>query len=48
MRGVHAHLISRTQSNVTFTSELIPEHHPNGDVYGLVPFSLSDEPQLIQ
>ncbi|KAF9787128.1 glycoside hydrolase [Thelephora terrestris] len=36
MRGVHAHLVSRTQSNMTYTSELIPEHHSNGDVTWLL------------
>ena len=40
MRGVHAHIISRSRSNMTYTSELIPEHHPNGDVYVPVLFSL--------
>ena len=33
MRGIHTHLISRTRSNVTYTSELVPEHDANGEVY---------------
>jgi len=35
MRGVHAHLISKTRSNMTYTSELVPEHRSNGDVYAI-------------
>jgi len=35
MRGVHAHLISRTQSNMTYTSELVPENKPGGEVYAV-------------
>jgi len=38
MRGVHAHLISRTRSNMTYTSELVPENDTNGDVYVPIPF----------
>ena len=34
MRGVHTHLVSRTQSNMTYTSELVPENKPGGEVYG--------------
>ena len=33
MRGVHTHLVSRTQSNMTYTSELVPENKPGGEVY---------------
>ena len=40
MRGVHAHLISRTRTNMTYTSELVPEKDPDGDVYVTVPFPL--------
>lgn len=47
MRGIHAHLISRTRSNVTYTSELVPEHDPNGEVYA-APRPLINELQLIQ
>jgi len=36
MRGIHSHLISRTRSNMTYTSELIPENKPNGDVAWLL------------
>jgi len=32
MRGVHAHLVSRTHSNMTYTSELVPEKKPDGEV----------------
>jgi len=42
MRGVHAHLISRTQSNMTYTSELVPKRGSGGDVYVVVSFSLFD------
>ena len=41
MRGIHAHLITRTRSNETYTSELIPEHHSNGDVYVPILVSVS-------
>jgi len=36
MRGVHAHLISKTQSNMTYTSELIPRKRGDGDVNWLL------------
>ena len=39
MRGVHAHLISRTRSNMTYTSELVLERKPDGEVY-VVPHPL--------
>lgn len=32
MRGIHAHLISKTQSNMTYTSELVPGRQPNGEI----------------
>ena len=48
MRGVHEHLISRTQSNVTYTSELVPKKDPTGDVYVAVSSSLFIELQLIR
>jgi len=33
MRGIHAHLVSKTYSNMTYTSELVPEKKPDGEVY---------------
>lgn len=47
MRGIHAHLISRTRSNMTYTSELVPKHGPDGDVYVVVSLSLSSGLRLI-
>jgi len=42
MRGVHAHLISRTRSNMTYTSELVPERGRGGDVYVITRTLLSE------
>ena len=33
MSGIRTHLVSKTQSNMTYTSELVPEKKPNGEVY---------------
>jgi len=43
MRGIHTHLISRTQSNMTYTSELVPKRGSGGDVYVTVSFSLFND-----
>ena len=42
MRGIHAHLISRTRSNVTYTSELVLEYDDKGEMYAVhrPPFSM--------
>jgi hypothetical protein len=32
--------MSRTRSNMTYTSELVPERDSNGDVYVAIPFPL--------
>ena len=48
MRDIHAHLISRTRSNMTYTSELVPEHSGGGEVYVATPFSVPSESRLIR
>ena len=42
MRDVHAHLISRTRSDMIYTSELLPERRSGGDTYVVVSFLLFD------
>lgn len=47
MRGIHAHLISRTRSNMTYTSELVPERRAGGEVYVATSFPVPSESRLI-